>query len=69
MYIREHELINISSLWTAEQRKIEKEAKAERNVAKKDALVSALAGGRTLAGFDLEMTLRLNLLEILIKVK
>jgi hypothetical protein len=51
-----------------EQRKIKEEAKAERSAAKKDALVSALSGGRTLAGFDLEATLRMNLLEIQIKV-
>ena len=37
-------------------------------MAKKDALVSALSGGRTLAGFDLETVLRTNLLEIQIKV-
>ena len=51
-----------------EQREMEAKAKAERETPRKDSLVSALAGGKTLAGFDMETTLRTNLLEIQLKV-
>ena len=54
----------------AEQKKLEEEARAERSAAaaKNAAVATALSGNRTLEGFDMQMTLSVNLLENQIKV-
>jgi hypothetical protein len=51
-----------------EQKEMERQAKLEKDTARKDKLTKAVVGGKTLAGFDMETILRTNLLEIQLKV-